>query len=157
MSGRPEWWMRRLYRALLWSYDHGLAGREERLGLAWVLLETRGRRTGRLHRVLVDRLGSSSDGRRHFLQSAYAESDWFKNARAAGNFSAEVRGERFDATLEIVDGATAHAVMLAYVRAHPRYAPFIARQLGAPPGLRDPEALSGWLVERFGMLAVRRI
>lgn len=154
---RPGRWLRVLYRAPLAVYDLGLAGHEHRLGLEWVLIETRGRKTGRIHRVLVDRIGEDASTGRVFVQSAYgANSDWVKNARAAGALWAEVRSERFAARLEVPDDATARRMMIAYVRAHPLYSPFIARMLGYRGSFRDPEQVAAWLVDNFGMLAIAR-
>lgn len=152
---RPARWLRLLYRLPLIAYDAGLAGREQRLGLAWVLIETRGRTSGRVHRVLVDRIGE--DASTVFVQSAYGgTSDWVKNARANGALWAEVRGERFAARLETPDDATSRRVMLAYVRAHPLYSPWIARMLGYRGSLRDPERVATWLVDELGTLALAR-
>jgi hypothetical protein len=50
----------------------------------------------------------------------------------------------------------ARAVMLAYVRAHALYSPFIARMLGYPGAMRDAQAVADWLVDRFAMLAIVR-
>lgn len=152
---RPPPWMRALYRAPLHAYRAGLAGREHWFGLSWVLIETFGRKTGRPHRVLVDRIGEAAAERRFFMQSAYGDdSDWVRNARANPRLFAEVRGNRFPARLETVDDVTARRIMSDYVHAHRIYSPFIAWMLGYRGRLAEPEVVASWLVDNFGMLAI---
>jgi len=152
---RPGLWLRLLYRVPVALYRAGAAGWETALGLAWILIVTRGRKTGREHAVMLDLLGVEGD--RYYVQAAYGErADWRKNIAAAGEFEAQVRADRFDARLEACDEREARRVMLAYVEAHPTYSPFIAWMLGYR-GPREPESIAGWLVARFGLLAIVRV
>lgn len=154
---RPGPILRALYRAPLVAYRFGLAGREHWLGLRWILIETRGRRTGRRHAVLVDLLGEEPESGRHFVQSAYGGSaDWVRNVEANRRLQAQVGTERFAARLESVEPMTARRVMLAYRSAHPLYSPFIAWILGYHGPLRSAEEVAEWLVAKFGMLAIVR-
>ena len=152
---RPGPWLRLLYRVPVGLYRLGAAGGERALGLSWILLVTRGRKTGREHPVMLDLLGVEGD--RHYVQAAYGEhADWRKNIEAAGNFDAQVGREHFQARLEVCDAHEARRVMLAYIEAHPFYSPLIARMLGYRGPLREPEAIASWLVDRFGLLAIVR-
>jgi deazaflavin-dependent oxidoreductase (nitroreductase family) len=152
----PGRWLRALYRAPLAVYRAGAGGLERRLGMRWILLRTRGRKTGRPHEVLVDVLGE--DRGRHYVQAAYGRrADWVRNAEAAGRFEAEVGRDRFAATLEPVEEGEARRILRAYVASHPVYSPFVAWMLGYRGPLREPGAVADWLVERFGLLAIVRI
>src|SRR5437762_3546307 len=125
---RPGPLMRALYRAPLVAYRLGLAGREHWIGMHWILIVTRGRRSGRVHSVLLDRLGEDPTGRRYYVQAAYGrDADWVRNVEAHPDFEAQVGTERFPARMETVPDAEARAVMLAYVRGHSLYSPLIAR------------------------------
>jgi deazaflavin-dependent oxidoreductase (nitroreductase family) len=153
---RPGFWLRLLYRLPVELYRSGAAGWESAIGLSWILLVTRGRKTGREHAVMLDLLGAVGD--RYYVQAAYGEAaDWRKNIEAAGEFEAQVGSDRFDARLEVCDDSEADRIMLAYVKAHPIYSPSIAWMLGYRGSLREPESVARWLVERFGMLAVVRL
>jgi len=149
--------MRALYRAPLVAYRLGLAGREHWIGMHWILIVTRGRRSGREHAVLLDRLGDDPTRGRYYVQAAYGRNaDWVRNVEAHPAFEAQVGTERFAARMETAPDSEARAVMLAYVRAHSFYSPFIARMLGYPGSMRDTQAVADWLVDRFGMLAIVR-
>jgi len=153
---RPGLWLRLLYRLPVALYHSGAAGWESAIGFSWILLVTRGRKTGREHAVMLDVLGAE-DGR-HYVQAAYGEAaDWRKNIAASGDFEAQVGRERFAARLEPVDDRDARRVMLAYVESHPLYSPTIAWMLGYRGSLREAESIAGWLVDRFSMLAVVRL
>ncbi|MGH7896451.1 MAG: nitroreductase/quinone reductase family protein [Candidatus Binatia bacterium] len=149
--------MRMIYRLPLAAYRFGLAGREHWLGMHWVLIVTTGRRTGRTHAVLVDRLGEDPARGRYFVQAAYGRrADWVRNVEAHPVFDAEVRGQRFRARMEEAEPREAARVMLEYVRAHPWYSPGIAWMLGYRGSLRSAEAVAAWLVENFGMFVIVR-
>jgi deazaflavin-dependent oxidoreductase (nitroreductase family) len=154
---RPGRLLRAFYGAPLVAYRLGLAGREHWIGMHWILIVTRGRRSGREHAVLLDLLGEDPSRRRYYVQAAYGrQADWVRNIEAHPGFEAQVGTERFAARMETVPEEEARAVMLAYVRAHSFYSPFIARMLGYPGPTRDAKAVADWLVEKFGMLAIVR-
>jgi hypothetical protein len=155
---RPGPVLRALYKAPLVAYRLGLAGREHWIGMHWIAVVTRGRRSGKEHTVLLDLLGHDRERGRRYVQAAYGrDADWVRNAEASGgSVAAQVGRERFAARLESVAPGEAHAVMLAYVRAHSLYSPFIARMLGYRGTLRDHAAVADWLVDQFGMYAIVR-
>jgi deazaflavin-dependent oxidoreductase (nitroreductase family) len=155
MDHRPAWWLRALYRAPLVAYRLGLAGWEPWIGMHWIMIVTRGRRSGREYSVLVDVLGTDAPRGRYFIQSAYGRSaHWMKNIEARPLFEAQVGKQRFTARLEEVSPGEARRVMSDYVRAHRFYSPFIARMLGYRGAAGDTDEVASWLVDRFGMLAI---
>ena len=150
--------MKLVYRAPLVAYRLGLAGREHWVGMHWLALTTRGRKSGREHTVLLDLIGDDRERGRYYVQAAYGrDADWVRNAEASGTVGAQVGAKRFAARLEAAAPDEARAAMLAYVRAHSFYSPFIAWMLGYRGPLRDPHAVAEWLVAQFGMFAVVRI
>ncbi len=153
---RPGLWLRLLYRLPVALYRVGAAGWEAAFGLSWILVITRGRKSGREHAVMLDLLGVV--GERYYVQAAYgASADWRKNIEAAGKLEAQVGPDRFAARLEVCDDREARRVMLVYVGAHPLYSPSIAWMLGYRGPLREPESVAAWLADRFGLLAIIRV
>lgn len=75
IKARPSGLMRQLLKVPLRLYRLGLAGR---LGRSFLVLTTRGRRTGRLHTVALDYL---RDGDRIYVFAGYGkDTDWYRNA-----------------------------------------------------------------------------
>src|SRR5262249_44181662 len=112
----PGRWLRGLYRAPLALYRHGGAGWEAWIGWRWILVITRGRKTGREHAVLLDLIGQNQNDERFFVQAAYGRrADWVLNAEAAGELEAQVGRRRFVARMEWVADEEARRVMRAYV------------------------------------------
>ena len=152
----PARWLRILYRVPVGLYRLGAGGLIRAVGLRWILVITRGRKSGREHAVVLDLLGEEGD--RHYVQAAYGRrADWLRNVEAAGDFVAQVGRRRFAARLEYVAGDEARRIMLAYLDAHPFYSPFIAWMLGYRGPLRSFPTVADWLIARFGMLAIVRV
>src|ERR1044072_10777 len=113
---RPGPVMKVVYRAPLVAYRLGLAGGEHWIGMHWLALTTRGRKSGREHTVLLDLIGEDRQRRRYYVQAAYGrDADWVRNAEARGTIDAQVGIERFTARLEMEAADEARAVMLASV------------------------------------------
>ena len=152
-NAAPGRWLRLFYRAPVALYRHGGGGFERAIGWRWIMLVTRGRRSGREHAVMLDLLGHEGD--RYYVQAAYGRrADWLRNIEASGEFEAQVGRRRFTARLEHIADDEARRIMLSYVEAHPIYSPFIARMLGYPGPLRAFATVADWLVDTFGMLAI---
>ncbi len=156
-GGGPGPLLRALYRMPLRLFRAGLAGWEPLIGMRWILVATRGRRSGKRHEVLLDLIGEDEASGRYFVQAAYGRNaDWVRNIEATGAFEAQVGRDRFPAVLTTLPAGEAEEVMLRYVRAHPFYSPGIAWTLGYPGDRREPRAVARWLVASFGMFAVVR-
>jgi deazaflavin-dependent oxidoreductase (nitroreductase family) len=154
MSDRPSGLMRFLFRAPVPFFRRGLGGGFRALGLPWIELTTRGRKSGRAYTVLLDSLHEDPATGRYFVQSAYGmKADWVRNALAQGTFEAAVGRDRFSATLEPVSDEEARAVADAVRGKHPIYARLVALTMGH----RDLSAagLARW-AEGFPTLAIRR-
>jgi deazaflavin-dependent oxidoreductase (nitroreductase family) len=134
---------RGLYRLPIWLRSVGLFGYERLLGIEWVVLTTRGRRTHRPHAVVLDVIGrdertstwyvSPSNGRR---------SAWVGNALAHPRVTLAVGRRELAARARDASGSEGADVFLRFIREHPRYATLVAR-LGAfadVSGRSDDEA-----------------
>jgi len=67
------------------------------LGSFYVLIEHRGRKTGRVYRTVVDRLHTDPETGEVFVTSAWGDtSDWYRNIRAAPALSVWIGRRRFE-------------------------------------------------------------
>ncbi|MEZ4501822.1 MAG: nitroreductase/quinone reductase family protein [Dehalococcoidia bacterium] len=101
---------------------NGLMRALSRFGVGPPVLVTRGRRSGREHRVPVAPL--DFDGQR-WLVSPYGQSEWVRNVRANGEAALERRGGREPLHLEeITDAQTAAPVLQRYYAKNPITHPY---------------------------------
>lgn len=122
---------RRLYGLPIALRAIGIRGYERILGIEWLVITTHGRRTGRPHRVIVDVIGRNACGRTFFVSPANGwRSAWARNLQAHPAVAIEVGGRELRATARDATGEEGSAVLLRFVREHPRYARLVAR-LGA--------------------------
>lgn len=129
-----------LFRLPLRLHRLGLRGFERVLGIDWIVLTTRGRRTGRPHEVMLDVVGHDAATGAFYVQPADGRrADWVRNVAADPGVVAEVRGRRFDARVEDVTGPEGAEVVLRFVRAHPWYAAVIVRFVGYVDRLDRPD------------------
>jgi deazaflavin-dependent oxidoreductase (nitroreductase family) len=123
MSGR---WMERLFTRIV--------------GVPWIVLETIGRRTGRLHRVTLDIVGHDHARDVYYVQPAYGRgSDWVRNVHANPAIRARVRDQWLDVRVRDATGPEGAAVVLAFVRAHPLYARIIIWFVGYVDRIERPD------------------
>ena len=109
------------------------------VGIEWIVLATRGRRTGRTHTVVLDIVGRDLVRDIYYVQPAYgSRADWVRNA-LSHPATARV-GHRFvrvrvrDAT-----GSEGADVVLRFLRAHPRYARIIVWFVGYVDRIDRPD------------------
>lgn len=110
----------------------GLGGCERRLGLRWMVLTTRGRRTARPRTVMVDVLGRDEAADLHFVCVSKGErTSWYRNILAHPSFTAEVDGRRFEARLAgALPPDRVEEVAVDFFRRHPLYTRFACLLFG---------------------------
>jgi len=129
-----------MYRAPLWLYRAGVRGYERLIGIDWLVLTTRGRRTGAPRTVMVDVVGHDAATDTWYVQPADARhSDWLRNLRAHPVATVEVRGRRFRAHATEVTGTEGAEVVLRFIREHPRYARLIVWFIGYVDSVDRPD------------------
>ena len=112
-----------LYRLPLWLHALGIRGYERILGIDWLVLTTRGRRTGEPRTVMVDVIGHDPRTDTWYIQPAEGErSHWLRNLRAHPEAIVEVRGRKFRAGATEITGEHGAEVVLRFIRQHPLYA-----------------------------------
>ena len=129
-----------LFRVPLLLHRYGLRGFERILGIDWMVLTTRGRRSGRPHQVMLDVVGHDPASDTFYVQPADGRrADWVRNALADPRVVAELCGRRFDARVADVTGAEGADVVLRFVRGHPWYARIIVWFVGYTDRLDRPD------------------
>lgn len=102
-------------RVPMWLWDRGL-GRS--LGRWMLLLEHRGRRSGRVHRTVLE-VAARDAGRVYAASGFGARSDWFLNVRAHRRVMLETGGRRGPADARVLDDDERAALFERYAREHP--------------------------------------
>jgi deazaflavin-dependent oxidoreductase (nitroreductase family) len=138
--GRGSPLRRWLFRVPLVLHRLGVRGLERLVGIDWIVLTTRGRRTGRPHDVVLDVVGRDPATDTFFVQPADGRrADWVRNVAADPRVVADVGGRRFDARVADVTGAEGAEVVLRFVRAHPWYARVVVWFVGYVDRLDVPD------------------
>jgi deazaflavin-dependent oxidoreductase (nitroreductase family) len=133
---RPARWLRPLLKAPAILY---------RVGLGWVygrrflLLTHRGRRTGRIHRTVLEVVSYDAERREATVVSAWGRgSDWYRNLCAAGAVEVQIGRLRIRAPAHrFLTASEKHALIDRYRRQHRWAARILARLFGWPRGDSD--------------------
>lgn len=115
------------------------------LGSRFLLLEHRGRRSGALHRTVLEVVRSDPARAQWWVVAAWGErTQWLHNLRAAPRVRIETAGRAVPADAQELPRAEAEELLVDYGRAHPRAIRAIARLLGwrLAPGEADLRALA---------------
>jgi deazaflavin-dependent oxidoreductase (nitroreductase family) len=122
---------RLLHRAPIFFHRFGVRGYERLLGIDWILVTTRGRRTGRPHSVMLDIVGYDPATDSYYVQPADPGSaQWVRNVEVQPLVEAAARGRSFKANVREVTGPEGAEVVLRFVREHPWYARLIVWLVG---------------------------
>jgi deazaflavin-dependent oxidoreductase (nitroreductase family) len=133
-------WTAALYRLPLVLRRLGIGGYERLLGIDWLILTTRGRRTGRPREVMLDAVGHEPSTDTWYVQPAdEAGAHWLRNLRAHPVATVEVRGRRFRARATEVTGDEGARVVLAFIRDHPWYARLVTWLVGYVDSVDAPD------------------
>jgi deazaflavin-dependent oxidoreductase (nitroreductase family) len=96
------------------------------IGVPWIVLETVGRRSGRIHPVVLDIVGHDRGRDVYYIQPAYGRgSNWVRNVCATPAIRARVRDRWLHVRVRDATGQEGAEVVLAFVRTHPLYARII--------------------------------
>jgi len=115
LTRRPSRAQRLWFRLPAWLYRLGLG---RLLGHRFLLLEHRGRRTGRLHRTPLEVVRYDPARREATVISAWGEAaDWYRNLRAAPPVAVHLAGDRYVPEARLLDDAE-RLELLRWVRRH---------------------------------------
>jgi deazaflavin-dependent oxidoreductase (nitroreductase family) len=130
-----------LFRIPLRLHRLGIRGIERLIGIDWIVLTTRGRRSGRPHEVMLDVVGHDAARETFYVQPADGRrADWVRNATADPRVTVEASGQRFAARVDDVTGAEGAEAVLRFIRAHPWYSRMIVWFVGYVERIDVPDA-----------------
>jgi deazaflavin-dependent oxidoreductase (nitroreductase family) len=147
------------HRAPLQLHRLGIRGYERfLLGIDWLVLTTRGRRSGEPREIMVDVIGHDAQRDTWYVQPADGRrANWFQNLLAHTIATVEVRGRRFEARATDVTGPEGAEIVLRFIRAHPLYARLIVWMLRYVDSIDHPdETLRAKLID-VPVMALRPI
>ena len=99
-------------------------------GKRFLLLEHRGRTSGRMRQVMLEVVETAESGDPVVVSGFGEQSQWFKNIAADPHVSVTWSRSRFDAIARRLDSEHALAVFARYRRAHPRAAQILGGRIG---------------------------
>jgi len=108
------------------------------IGIDWIAVETRGRRSGRPHTVVLDVVGHDADT--YYVQPAYGRtSDWVRNVAADPHVTVRIDGRSVPARVRDASGREGAEVVLRFIRAHRWYARVIVWFVGYTEDIDRPD------------------
>jgi deazaflavin-dependent oxidoreductase (nitroreductase family) len=115
----------RIYKAL--------PGYERLFGQRWILVTTKGRRSGRPHSVMLDLVGHDEVRNCYYVLPGWGRrSDWVKNIEAHPRVDAQVGRVRFSARVRDASGSEGADWMTRFMKAHPIMSIFAGMLMGMP-------------------------
>ena len=145
----PRW----LARLPLHLPEPVLAALRWTIGVEWIAVTTRGRRTGRPHTVVVDVVAPCGDGW-YASTSRGHRADWVRNARADSRVVVRARGRDVPARWRDATGAEGADVLLHFLRAHPWYGAAVVRMVGYDADLSAVDAALRAQLARWPLFAL---
>lgn len=144
-----------LHRAPLRLHRFGIRGYERLLGIDWIVLTTRGRRSGEPRTVVLDAVGHDVATDTWYVQPADARrAHWLRNVLAHPAATVEVRGRRFDATARDASGPEGADVVLRFIRTHPWYARLVVWLVGYVDSIDHPDDVLRAKLEEVPVIAL---
>jgi len=111
------------------------------LGVEWIVLDTIGRRSGRIHTVVLDVVGHDVRRDIYYVQPADGRrSAWTHNVAAHAEISARLGARRMRVRVRDATGMEGAAIVLRFLRDHPWYARVIVFFVGYIDRIDRPDA-----------------
>jgi deazaflavin-dependent oxidoreductase (nitroreductase family) len=125
---RPGPAARFFFRVPTWLWTHGFG---RLLGRWFLLLEHRGRKTGRRHRTVLEVVARDDQSGKVFAASGFGRaSNGFRNLEADPHATIETAGRRTAVKAHVLDPEERERVFARYRRQHPWRRRFFERRLG---------------------------
>jgi deazaflavin-dependent oxidoreductase (nitroreductase family) len=136
-------------------YRLGFPGYERIFGLQWMLITTKGRRTGKPRTVLLDLVGHDPATGRYYVQPGQRTAGWVHNVQAHPFVEAQVGRKCFRARVVDASGPEGARWVFDFAKRHPLQTRLVERLLPelAPPKGSDAEIID-WLAKHVLVFAL---
>ena len=119
---QPSRLLKFLFKVPVWLHKMGLGGWERLVGAQWMLITTKGRKTGKLRHTMVDVMDYDKASDTYYIEAAYgARADWYKNIQANPIFEAKVGRRKFKARAGALTTEGASEMLVQFYRSKPAY------------------------------------
>lgn len=126
LSHKPRGWLKWLLRAPTYLYRARLGFL---FGNRFLMIEHRGRRSGRLYRTVIE-VADRAGGEWICTSGTGPSADWYRNLRAGGLEAIWIGSRRHRGSVRFPDPAEAAQHMRTYERRHPRTAARLYETMG---------------------------
>jgi deazaflavin-dependent oxidoreductase (nitroreductase family) len=132
----PNLILRILFRLPLVLYRIGLGNL---MGMQ-ILLTTKGRRTGRPHKVAVDIIKQDKTKDTYYINAAFGpRSDWVLNLRVTPIVEAQICQRKLTVQTTVLPLGEAEEILVDFTRRHPRYVRIMMRVVGIRLGWSEDD------------------
>ncbi len=141
-----------LFKAPIWLYRLRLGWL---LGRRFLLLEHRGRKSGRLYRTVLEVIGHEPTSETYYVIAGFGKrSDWLLNVQAHPQVTITVGTQHIPARARVLAPQEGARVLGEFARRYPKEVEMLARAFGYPSIRTEQEMLS--FVEEHPVVALMR-
>ncbi len=135
---------RKLARAPIWLYRWRLGWL---LGKRFLLLEHRGRKSGRTYHTVVEVVHHDPSTDTYYVVSGFGKrADWFRNIQVHPDVFITVGQRRMPALARVLPVDEGTRVLSAFMKRHPKEIEMLGRMFGYPP-IRSEEDVRNFVAE----------
>ena len=118
----PDQLLKFFFKVPVWLHKLGFGGWERLIGAQWMLITTKGRKTGKPREAMVDVMDYDKANDTYYIEAAYgARADWYKNMQSNPIFEAQVGRRKFKARASTLPNKDAGEILVQFYRHKPAY------------------------------------
>ncbi|MBI5934877.1 MAG: nitroreductase family deazaflavin-dependent oxidoreductase [Chloroflexi bacterium] len=131
LEKRPNALQKFFFKLPVWMHKVGFGGWEKLIGAEWMLITTRGRKSGKPRDAMVDVMDYDAATDTYYIEAAYgSRADWVRNIQASPVFEARVGRRKFSATATPLSNDGAGELMVKFFRKKPAYTRSVMAMVG---------------------------
>ena len=131
LEKRPNALQKFFFKFPVWFAKIGFGGWEKLIGAEWMLVTTRGRKSGKPRGTMLDVMDYDAASDTYYIEAAYGDrADWYKNMQANPVFEARVGRRKFSATATPLSNDGAGELMVKFFRKKPAYTRSVMAMVG---------------------------
>jgi deazaflavin-dependent oxidoreductase (nitroreductase family) len=131
LEKRPSKFLKFFLKMPVLFHKMGFGGWERLIGAQWMLITTRGRKSGKPRDTMVDVMDYNKDTDTYYVEVAYgSRADWYRNIQANPLFEARVGRRKFQARATPLPSVDAGELMVQFYRQKPAYTRSVMAMVG---------------------------